>query len=70
MSILQDLSRQRETIERSRDTLHGADDNIGRARKVLTSMSRRVMTNKIIMGLIALILLVVIILVVYFKYIK
>ena len=34
MSILTDLHRQRQTIEHSRDTLHGADDNIARARKV------------------------------------
>ncbi|GMH45462.1 hypothetical protein BSKO_13419 [Bryopsis sp. KO-2023] len=70
VSILQDLSRQRETIERSRGTLHGADDNIGRARKVLGSMSRRVVTNKIVLTLIAVLLLVVIFLVVYFQFIK
>jgi hypothetical protein len=34
VSILTDLHRQRQTITHSRDTLHGADDNIARARKV------------------------------------
>ena len=36
VSILTDLHRQRQTITHSRDTLHGADDNIARARKVLS----------------------------------
>eukprot|EP00882_Tetradesmus_deserticola_P031882 GHRQ01036061.1.p1 GENE.GHRQ01036061.1~~GHRQ01036061.1.p1 ORF type:complete len:103 (+),score=20.96 GHRQ01036061.1:55-363(+) len=34
VTILQDLARQRETITHARDTLHGADDNISKARKV------------------------------------
>ncbi|CAL5224465.1 g7157 [Coccomyxa viridis] len=70
VSILQDLHRQRQTISHARDTLHGADDNISRARRVLTSMSRRITTNKLIMIGIILLLLVSIFLVVYYKYIK
>lgn len=50
MSILGDLARQRETIVHARDTLHSADDNISKARRVLSSMSKRVLANKIIMG--------------------
>jgi hypothetical protein len=41
-----------------------------RARRVLTSMSRRITTNKLIMIGIILLLLVSIFLVVYYKYIK
>ena len=67
MSILQDLSRQRETIVRATDTLHGAGENVGAARKILGSMSRRITTNKITLAIIALFLLVAIILVIYFK---
>ena len=70
VSILQDLHRQRQTISHARDTLHGADDNISKARRVLTSMSRRITTNKLIMIGIILLLLVSIFLVVYYKYIK
>ena len=70
VSILQDLHRQRQTISHARDTLHSADDNISRARRVLTSMSRRITTNKLIMIGIILLLLVSIFLVVYYKYIK
>lgn len=50
VSILNDLHRQRQTITNARDTLHGADDNIATARRVLATMSRRLMTNKLIMG--------------------
>lgn len=70
VSILQDLHRQRETIVHSRDTLHGADDNISKARRVLASMSRRAMTNKIIMFAVILLLLGSIGLVLYYKIVK
>jgi vesicle transport through interaction with t-SNAREs protein 1 len=66
-AILQDLHRQRQTITHSRDTLHTADDNIGRARKVLGSMSRRMTQNKILMAGVALILLICIIVILYCK---
>ena len=65
--ILQNLHQQRQTITHARDTLHGADDNIAKARRVLAGMSRRIMTNKVIMfGIIGL-LLASIIIVIYFK---
>jgi hypothetical protein len=70
VSILQDLHRQRQTISHARDSLHGADDNISRARRVLASMSRRITTNKLIMVGIILLLLVAIVIVVYYKFIK
>jgi hypothetical protein len=50
VTILEDLARQRETILHARDTLHGADDGIARARKLLTTMSRRITTNRLVMG--------------------
>lgn len=50
MNILEDLARQRETILHARSTLHGADDGIARARKLLSTMSRRITTNRLLMG--------------------
>jgi vesicle transport through interaction with t-SNAREs protein 1 len=70
VSILNDLHRQRQTITNARDTLHGADDNIATARRVLATMSRRLMTNKLIMGGICLLLLGAIGLILYYKIIK
>ncbi len=66
-SILGDLHRQRETITHARDTLHGADDNIATARRVLAVMSRRLMTNKLIMVGIICLLLGAIGLIMYYK---
>lgn len=67
VSILQNLHSQRQTILRARDTLHEADDNISSARRVLASMSRRLMTNKLLMGGISFLLLASIVLVLYYK---
>jgi vesicle transport through interaction with t-SNAREs protein 1 len=67
VTILQDLARQRETILHARDTLHGADDNIGKARHILSNMSRRIWTNKLLMGGIILFLLAAIILIIFVK---
>ena len=41
-NILQDLHRQRETINHTRETLKTTDENIGTARKVLLSSSARI----------------------------
>lgn len=67
VSILQDLHRQRQTITHARDTLHGADDNIAQARRVLAGMSRRITANKAIMFAIIALLIGAILLVLYFK---
>lgn len=57
ISVLGDLQRQRETILRSRDGLGDVDDRISRARSILSTMSRRIFQNKLIMwGIVALLL--------------
>jgi len=68
VSILQDLHKQRETLLHARDTLHGVDDGLGRARQVLTSMGRRMNRNKWVMGLIIAVLLLAICLVIFAKF--
>uniref|UniRef100_A0A0D6R0Q5 t-SNARE coiled-coil homology domain-containing protein n=1 Tax=Araucaria cunninghamii TaxID=56994 RepID=A0A0D6R0Q5_ARACU len=66
VSILQDLHQQRQSLLHAHDTLHGVDDNIGKSRKVLTSMSRRMSRNKWIMGgLIGLLVIVIVLIAVY-----
>eukprot|EP00775_Hariotina_reticulata_P010085 gene10085-10240_t len=67
VTILQDLARQRETILHARDTLHGADDNISKARKILGTMSKRILANKVIMFGICAFLLAAICLIIYVK---
>lgn len=57
VQILSDLQRQRETILHSRDTLQGVDVNISKSRQILSTMSRRILQNKLIMWGIILLLL-------------
>ncbi|PSS07938.1 Vesicle transport v-SNARE like [Actinidia chinensis var. chinensis] len=67
VSILQDLHQQRQSLLHAHNTLHGVDDNIGRSKKILTNMSRRMNRNKLIIGSIIAVLVVAIILILYFK---
>lgn len=67
VSILQDLHQQRQTLLHANDTVHGVDDNIGKSRKLLTSMVRRMNRNKWIIGGLIGVLIVAIILIAYFK---
>ncbi|CAG9465463.1 unnamed protein product [Pedinophyceae sp. YPF-701] len=47
-AILQDLHRQRGTILSTRDALGSVDDSISRSRKILQSMGKRIIANKLI----------------------
>ncbi|KAJ0098399.1 hypothetical protein Patl1_21871 [Pistacia atlantica] len=67
VSILHDLSSQRQALLHANNTLHGVDDNVGKSKKILTAMSRRMNKNKWIIGIIVAVLAVAIILILYFK---
>lgn len=67
VSILEDLHQQRQSLLNANNTLHGVDENIGKSRKILTAMSRRMSRNKWIIGCIIVVLLIAIALVLYFK---
>ncbi|KAB5516418.1 hypothetical protein DKX38_027066 [Salix brachista] len=67
VSILQDLHQQRQSLLHAHNTLHGVDDNIGKSKRVLTAMSRRLNKNKWIIAAIVAVLVVVIGLILYFK---
>nr|CAH8876276.1 unnamed protein product [Trichobilharzia regenti] len=57
--ILQDLSEQREKLQRSRDRLRQADSDLKRSSRLVSVMTRRVLQNKVL--LIAVISLMVLI---------
>ncbi|XP_076930682.1 vesicle transport v-SNARE 11-like [Bidens hawaiensis] len=67
VSILQDLNQQRQSLLHAHGTLHAVDDNIGKSKKILTNMSRRMNRNKWIIGCIVSVLVVAIILILYYK---
>ncbi len=68
MSILQDLHKQRETIVHTRETLHGADDNIGKSRRILASMAKRALQNKVMLGAVIGILIMCIFLIIVVRF--
>ncbi|GMJ09297.1 vesicle transport V-snare 13 [Hibiscus trionum] len=67
VSILQDLHSQRQSLLHANNTLHGVDDTIGKSKRILTNMSKRMSRNKWIIGIIISLLIVAIIVVLYFK---
>ncbi|PIA62856.1 hypothetical protein AQUCO_00200700v1 [Aquilegia coerulea] len=67
VSILQDLHNQRQSLLHTHNTLHGVDDYIGKSKKILTAMSRRMTRNKWIVGSVIGALVFAIILILYFK---
>ncbi|KAM1009677.1 hypothetical protein FF1_045086 [Malus domestica] len=67
VSILQDLHSQRQSLLHAHTTLHGVDDNIGKSKRVLTSMARSMNRNKWLIGTVIAVLVIVIALILYFK---
>ncbi|XP_010425712.1 PREDICTED: vesicle transport v-SNARE 13 isoform X1 [Camelina sativa] len=67
VSILQDLHGQRQSLLRAHETLHAVDDNVGKSKKILTAMTRRMNRNKWTIGAIITVLVLAIILILYFK---
>ncbi|CAD5324466.1 putative GOSR2/Membrin/Bos1, vesicle transport v-SNARE domain superfamily [Arabidopsis thaliana] len=67
VSILQDLHGQRQSLLRAHETLHGVDDNVGKSKKILTTMTRRMNRNKWTIGAIITVLVLAIIFILYFK---
>ncbi|XP_054802985.1 vesicle transport v-SNARE 13-like [Prosopis cineraria] len=67
VSILQDLHSQRQSLLHAHHTLHGVDDNIGKSKRILSNISRRMSRNKWIIGSIIVVLVIAIALILYFK---
>ncbi|KAM0058229.1 putative GOSR2/Membrin/Bos1, vesicle transport v-SNARE domain superfamily [Helianthus debilis subsp. tardiflorus] len=67
VSLLQDLHQQRQSLLHAHGTLHGVDENVGKSKKIMTNISRRMNRNKWIIGFMVTILIVAIILILYFK---
>ncbi|KGN59550.1 vesicle transport v-SNARE 13 [Cucumis sativus] len=67
VSILEDLHSQRQSLLGAHDTLHGVDDNVGRSKRILTNMTRRMNKNKWTISCILTVLVIAIIVILYFK---
>ncbi|KAI3970886.1 hypothetical protein MKX01_024533 [Papaver californicum] len=67
VSILQDLHQQRQSLLHTHNTLHGVDDNVGKSKKILTAMTRRMSRNKWIISSLVAALVLAILIILYFK---
>ncbi|XP_019728129.1 vesicle transport through interaction with t-SNAREs homolog 1B [Hippocampus comes] len=68
--IIEELGGQREQLDRARDRLVNTGENLSRTRKILRSMSRRLMTNKLLLAVIILMELAILGAVVYLKFFR
>ncbi|KAF7022660.1 hypothetical protein CFC21_035336 [Triticum aestivum] len=69
VSIMHDLHQQRQSLLHANDTLHDVDDNVGKSRKIMGAMVRRMDRNKWIIGLLIALLVLAILVVLYFKFV-
>lgn len=66
--VLSELGSQRETIIRTGQKVSSTDANLGKSRRILNAMARRIMTNHLIMVLIIIVLMGILGLVIYLKF--
>ncbi|KAK3164567.1 hypothetical protein QOZ80_1AG0021230 [Eleusine coracana subsp. coracana] len=69
VSILHDLHQQRQSLLHAHDTLHTVDDNLGKSRRIIGAMVRRMDRNKWIIGIIIALLVLAILVILYFKFV-
>ncbi|KAE8769271.1 Vesicle transport v-SNARE 13 [Hordeum vulgare] len=74
VSIMHDLHQQRQSLLHANDTasnisLHDVDDNIGKSRKIMGAMVRRMDRNKWVIGFLIALLVLAILVVLYFKFV-
>jgi len=68
VEALENLDEQKQTMIRIKGNLGKVQEQLGKAGKIMRSMGRRAVTNKLIMAAIMLMLIFVIIMIVYFKW--
>lgn len=68
--IIEELGGQREQLDRTRNRLVDTGENLSRSRKVLRAMSRRLVTNKLLLGVIILMELAILGAVIYLKFFR
>lgn len=64
--VIDNLHRDREAISRTRSRLREGDDHLGKSSRILNSMTRRIIQNRLITFGVVIFMLIVIIIVIYF----
>jgi len=68
IEVMGNLETQKQTMLGIREKLGRVNENLGRAKRIMRTMARRVVTNKLIMAVIILVLLLAVALIVYIKF--
>ncbi|XP_051507598.1 vesicle transport through interaction with t-SNAREs homolog 1B-like isoform X1 [Myxocyprinus asiaticus] len=68
--IIEELGEQREQLDRTRGRLVHTGENLSRSRKILRAMSRRLMTNKLLLAVIIIMEVAILGAVVYLKFFR
>lgn len=68
--IIEELGEQREQLDRTRDRLENTGQNLSRSRKILRTMARRLVTNKLLLGVIIMMELAILGAAVYLKFFR
>ncbi|XP_040266795.1 vesicle transport through interaction with t-SNAREs homolog 1B [Bufo bufo] len=68
--IVEELGGQREQLERTKDRLINTGENLSKSRKILRSMSRKIVTNKLLLSIIIILEVAILGGVVYFKFFR
>ncbi|XP_018079912.1 vesicle transport through interaction with t-SNAREs 1A L homeolog isoform X2 [Xenopus laevis] len=67
-NILENLSQDREKIQRARERLRETDANLGKSSRVLTGMLRRIIQNRVLLVVLGIFIVVTIIMAIYFSF--
>ncbi|XP_075071795.1 vesicle transport through interaction with t-SNAREs homolog 1A isoform X1 [Mixophyes fleayi] len=65
--ILENLSQDREKIQRARERLRETDTNLGKSSRILTGMLRRIIQNRVLVVVLGIIIVFTIVLAIYFS---
>ncbi|XP_048339956.1 vesicle transport through interaction with t-SNAREs homolog 1B [Sphaerodactylus townsendi] len=68
--IIEELGEQREQLERTKGRLVSTNENLSKSRKILRSMSRRLMTNKLLLSIIIILEVAILMGLVYYKFFR
>ncbi|KAJ1103883.1 hypothetical protein NDU88_001304 [Pleurodeles waltl] len=68
--IIDELGQQREQLDRTKGRLINTSENLSKSRKILRSMSRKLMTNKLLLSVIIILELAILGGVIYYKFFR
>ncbi|KAG8451362.1 hypothetical protein GDO86_003534 [Hymenochirus boettgeri] len=66
--IIEELGEQREKLERTKGRLVHTGENLSKSRKILRSMSRKIVTNKLLLSIIIILELAILGGLIYYKF--